>query len=81
MMPVDVSRAWWHGSQRAAWWKRCSGARFCRGGEEGSKKFFDNALDEIFETLHNLASLLLTNTTLRSDATNPAEQNRWIFNN
>jgi hypothetical protein len=36
------------------------------GGVEGFKKFFQNAVDEIFETPHNLASLLLTNTTLRS---------------
>ncbi|WP_158592148.1 hypothetical protein [Noviherbaspirillum sedimenti] len=33
---------------------------------QGVEKFFKNAVDENFETHHNLASLLLTNTTLRS---------------
>jgi hypothetical protein len=39
-----------------------------RAAPKRVKKFLESALDDNDEMLHNLASLLLTNTTLRSAA-------------
>lgn len=52
------------------------------GGAERNAKFSDSeGVDDHDEVLHNLASLLLTNTTLRSAAGETAGEAEKIFNN
>ncbi|QAU35780.1 hypothetical protein [Janthinobacterium sp. 17J80-10] len=53
--------------------------------EGGLRQIFQNSnaekdVDETETVLHNLVSLLLTNTTIRSDADNTAEQNKFFKN-